>query len=153
MDPSDILDLIDKHGTHGALMAIVAILYMMVKELKSHRKELKAHRDEESESRKELIRVSEAVKLLLDRESRRFVQQTIEKEISGVHDVDPRIAAMAESNGSAEHDNDVTPITPTDDLVPSVRELRERSPHPKRHNTPIGGYHVAKRPGTKGGDK
>ena len=66
------------------------------------------------------------------------------KEVSGVHDVDPRIAAMADRDvhdrdSASEEDGDVTP--------PEVPP-----PPLKKHRTPPGGFHITnRRPGTKGG--
>jgi hypothetical protein len=152
MDVSEILDLIDKHGTHGLMLGVITLLYMMGKELKAHRKELKEHGKDEEESRKTLIQIGTAVQLLLDREGRRFMQQTIEKEISGVHDVDPRIAAMADRDvrdqGSGLSDEDSTPL----DMPTRSTPTPPPPPASKTHRTPPRGYSVVnKRPGTKGG--
>jgi hypothetical protein len=156
VDVTEVLDLLDKHGDHALLLAMVVMLYLMGKEFRNHRKELKAqrgelerHRDDEIVNRSELIRygiamqeIGTAVKILLERDRDRHIDERI-KEVSGVHDVDPRIAAMADrdvrdQNGTSEEDGDVTPL--------------EVPPPPKRHRTPPhGSYSVSKRPGTKGG--
>lgn len=157
MDATEVLDLLDKHGDHALLLAMVVMLYLMGKEFRNHRKELKAqrgelerHRDDEIANRSELIRygiamqeIGTAVKILLERDRDRHIDERI-KEVSGVHDVDPRIAAMADRDvhdrdSASEEDGDVTP--------PEVPP-----PPLKKHRTPPGGFHITnRRPGTKGG--
>jgi hypothetical protein len=140
MDVGEVFDLLDKHGDHALLLAMVVMLYLMGKEFRSHRKELKEqrkelerHRDDEIANRSELIRygiamqeIGTAVKLLLERDRDRFVRE----EISGTHDVDPRIAAM-------NTDDDATPV--------------EGAPALSKRRTPAHGYSIVKRPPTKGG--
>jgi hypothetical protein len=138
MDVGEVFDLLDKHGDHALLLAMVAMLYLMGKEFRSHRKELKEqrkelerHRDDEVANRAELIRygiamqeIGTAVKLLLERDRDRFVRE----EISGVHEQDPRIAQLGSE--------DITPVE-----VPP--------PTPRKTLPPGGVYQIHKRPGTK----
>jgi hypothetical protein len=137
----DVLGLLDAHSVHALLVAVVVQLYLLTREAKSNRKEIKEqrgelerHREDEIANRSELIRygiamqeIGTAVKLLLERDRDRFVRE----EISGVHEQDPRIAAMAEDDSP----------TPVEGVRPP--------PVPSKHRTPPGGYHVTKRPGTK----